>query len=41
MDRKGEMLRGKRARAYARRNGFPVLTIADIAEHLDSVDLAA
>jgi len=41
MDRKGEMLRGKRAKAYARRNGFPVLTIAEIAEHLGSVELAA
>ncbi len=34
MDRHGEMLRGKRAKAYARRNGFPVLTIAEIAAHL-------
>jgi 3,4-dihydroxy 2-butanone 4-phosphate synthase len=41
MDRKGEMLRAKRARAYARRNGFPVLTIAELAEHLGQVDLAA
>jgi 3,4-dihydroxy 2-butanone 4-phosphate synthase len=41
MDRKGEMLRGKRARAYARRNGFPVLTIAELAEYLGQVDLAA
>ena len=41
MDRTGEMLRGKRARAYARRNGFPVLTIADLAQHLGAVDLAA
>jgi 3,4-dihydroxy 2-butanone 4-phosphate synthase len=41
MDRKGEMLRGKRARAYARRNGFPVLTIAELAEHLGTLDIAA
>ena len=41
MDRKGEMLRGKRARAYARRNGFPVLTIAELVQHLGAVDLAA
>ncbi|HEY1384082.1 MAG TPA: 3,4-dihydroxy-2-butanone-4-phosphate synthase [Dongiaceae bacterium] len=41
MDRKGEMLRGLRAKAYARRNGFPVLTIAELAEHLGQVDLAA
>lgn len=41
MDREGEMLRGKRAKAYARRNGFPVLTIAELAEHLGQVDLAA
>jgi 3,4-dihydroxy 2-butanone 4-phosphate synthase len=41
MDRKGEMLRGKRARAYARRNGLPVLTIADIAAHLGALDIAA
>ena len=41
MDRRGEMLRGKRARAYARRNGFPVLTIAELAEHLGAVDIAA
>jgi len=41
MDRKGEMLRGKRAKAYARRNGFPVLTIADLAGHLGALDIAA
>ncbi len=41
MDRRGEMLRGKRAKAYARRNGLPVLTIAELAEHLGRMDLAA
>jgi 3,4-dihydroxy 2-butanone 4-phosphate synthase len=41
MDRQGEMLRGLRAKAYARRNGFPVLTIAELAEHLGSAQLAA
>jgi hypothetical protein len=35
------MLRGKRAKAYARRNGFPLLTIADIAAHLGALDIAA
>jgi 3,4-dihydroxy 2-butanone 4-phosphate synthase len=41
MDRKGEMLRGLRAKAYARRNGLPVLTIAELAEHLGALDIAA
>jgi len=41
MDRQGEMLRGLRAKAYARRNGFPVLTIAEIVEHLGAVEIAA
>src|SRR5512134_103845 len=41
MDRRGEMLRGLRAKAYARRNGFPVLSIADIAAHLGALDIAA
>ena len=41
MDRQGEMLRGLRAKAYARRNGFPVLTIAELAEHLGALDIAA
>ena len=41
MDRKGEMLRGKRAQAYARRNGLPVLTIADLAEYLGRQKVAA
>jgi 3,4-dihydroxy 2-butanone 4-phosphate synthase len=30
MDREGEMLRGKAAKSFARRHGFPVLTIAEI-----------
>jgi 3,4-dihydroxy 2-butanone 4-phosphate synthase len=41
MDRKGEMLRGKRAQAYARRNGLPVLTIAELAEYLGRQKVAA
>jgi 3,4-dihydroxy 2-butanone 4-phosphate synthase len=41
MDRNGGMLRGKRARAYARRNGLVVLTIADMVEHLQALDIAA
>jgi len=31
MDRDGEMLRSKAAKKFARRHGFPVLTIAEIA----------
>lgn len=30
MTRTGKMLRGRQAHAYARRNGFPVLSIADL-----------
>jgi 3,4-dihydroxy 2-butanone 4-phosphate synthase len=30
MDRDGEMVRGKAAKSYARRHGFPVLTIAEL-----------
>jgi 3,4-dihydroxy 2-butanone 4-phosphate synthase len=30
MTRTGKMLRGRQAQAYARRNGFPVLSIADL-----------
>jgi 3,4-dihydroxy 2-butanone 4-phosphate synthase len=41
MDRQGEMLRGLRAKAYARRNGLPVLTIAELAEHLGALAIAA
>ena len=41
MDRKGEMLRGPRARAYARRNGFPLLTIAELADYRGRLELAA
>ena len=33
MDREGEMLRGKAAKNFARRHGFPVITIAEIAAH--------
>lgn len=41
MDRKGEMLRGSRAKAYARRNGFPLLTIEELAEYLSRQRVAA
>ena len=41
MDRKGEMVRDLRAKAYARRNGFPLLTIAELAEHRGRQDIAA
>lgn len=41
MDRQGEMLRGMRAKAYARRNGFPLLTIAELAEYRSRAELAA
>jgi len=33
MDREGEMLRGKAAKNFARRHGFPVLTIAEIVAY--------
>ncbi|MDQ7248383.1 3,4-dihydroxy-2-butanone-4-phosphate synthase [Dongia sedimenti] len=33
MDRDGEMLRSKAAKNFARRHGFPVITIAEIATH--------
>ncbi|MBI2256171.1 MAG: 3,4-dihydroxy-2-butanone-4-phosphate synthase [Proteobacteria bacterium] len=33
MTRDGEMLRGRQAKAYGRRNGFPVLTIEDIVAY--------
>jgi 3,4-dihydroxy 2-butanone 4-phosphate synthase len=36
MTRDGEMLRGRQAKAYGRRNGFPVLTIADIVAYRQS-----
>lgn len=41
MDRHGEMLRGLRAKAYARRNGFPLLTIAELAEYRGRREMAA
>jgi 3,4-dihydroxy 2-butanone 4-phosphate synthase len=37
MTRDGEMLRGRQAKAYGRRNGFPVLTIADIVAYRQSL----
>jgi 3,4-dihydroxy 2-butanone 4-phosphate synthase len=33
MDREGEMLRSKAAKNFARRHGFPVLTIAEIVAY--------
>ncbi len=36
MTREGEMLRGRQAKAYGRRNGFPVLTIEDIVAYRQS-----
>jgi 3,4-dihydroxy 2-butanone 4-phosphate synthase len=41
MTRDGEMLRGRQAKAYGRRNGFPVLTIADIAAYRESLQAKA
>jgi 3,4-dihydroxy 2-butanone 4-phosphate synthase len=37
MTRDGEMLRGRQAKAYGRRNGFPVLTIADIVAYRENL----
>lgn len=37
MTRDGEMLRGRQAKAYGRRNGFPVLTIEDIVAYRQSL----
>ncbi|MDY0872167.1 3,4-dihydroxy-2-butanone-4-phosphate synthase [Dongia rigui] len=37
MTREGEMLRGRQAKAYGRRNGFPVLTIEDIVAYRQSL----
>jgi 3,4-dihydroxy 2-butanone 4-phosphate synthase len=36
MTREGEMLRGRQAKAYARRNGFPYLTIADLVAYREN-----
>ncbi|MBL8707661.1 MAG: 3,4-dihydroxy-2-butanone-4-phosphate synthase [Rhodospirillaceae bacterium] len=36
MTREGEMLRGRQAKAYARRNGFPFLTIADLVAYREN-----
>jgi 3,4-dihydroxy 2-butanone 4-phosphate synthase len=38
MDRDGEMLRSKAAKNFARRHGFPVLTIAEIAAYRSKVE---
>jgi 3,4-dihydroxy 2-butanone 4-phosphate synthase len=41
MTRDGEMVRGKGAKLYARRNGMPVLTIAELAEFCGSTERSA
>jgi 3,4-dihydroxy 2-butanone 4-phosphate synthase len=41
MDRDGEMLRSKAAKSYARRHGFPVLTIAELVAYRTEVERAA
>jgi 3,4-dihydroxy 2-butanone 4-phosphate synthase len=38
MDRHGEMLRSKAAKNFARRHGFPVLTIAEIVAYRSKVE---
>jgi 3,4-dihydroxy 2-butanone 4-phosphate synthase len=38
MDREGEMLRSKAAKNFARRHGFPVLTIAEIVAYRSKVE---
>jgi 3,4-dihydroxy 2-butanone 4-phosphate synthase len=38
MDRDGEMLRSKSAKNFARRHGFPVLTIAEIVAYRSKVE---
>jgi 3,4-dihydroxy 2-butanone 4-phosphate synthase len=38
MDRDGEMLRSKAAKNFARRHGFPVLTIAEIVAYRSKVE---
>jgi len=41
MDREGEMLRSKAAKSYARRHGFPVITIAELVAYRAEVERAA
>ena len=41
MTKDGEMLRSKAAKSYARRHGFPVLTIAELVAHRTEVERAA
>ena len=36
MTKEGSMLRGRQAKAYARRNGFPFLTIADLVAYREN-----
>lgn len=41
MDREGEMLRSKAAKNFARRHGFPVITIAEIVAYRSQVERSA
>jgi 3,4-dihydroxy 2-butanone 4-phosphate synthase len=41
MTKDGEMLRSKAAKSYARRHGFPVLTIAELVAYRTEVERAA
>jgi len=41
MDREGEMLRSKAAKNFARRHGFPVITIAEIVAYRAAVERTA
>jgi 3,4-dihydroxy 2-butanone 4-phosphate synthase len=41
MTKDGEMLRSKAAKSYARRHGFPVLTIAELVTYRTEVERAA
>jgi 3,4-dihydroxy 2-butanone 4-phosphate synthase len=41
MDREGEMLRSKAAKSFARRHGFPVLTIAEIVAYRTELERKA
>jgi len=41
MDREGEMLRSKAAKNFARRHGFPVITIAEIVAYRTETERAA
>jgi 3,4-dihydroxy 2-butanone 4-phosphate synthase len=41
MTKDGEMLRSKGAKSYARRHGFPVLTIAELVAYRTEMERAA